>query len=310
MDEQMITFTLETCAELLPEPRLDVFLTEKLPQFSRTRVQALIKEGRVLVNGKLPKKAGQLLEPGDITAVTIPPIQAANIIPEKMPLDILFENEHVIVLNKPPGVVVHPSPGHETGTLVNAVLAHVPEIEGVGGVHRPGVVHRLDKDTSGVILMAKNDRAHRMLQDQFRDRAVRKLYLALVEGVPPTPTGLIEAAITRDIHRRERMAVVAPAEGREAVTEYRIVEWFNGFTLVEAHPRTGRTHQIRVHMAFLHCPVAGDTVYGARKVVPRLVRTFLHAAQLTLRVPGEEAPMTFRAPLAPDLERVLELLRR
>jgi 23S rRNA pseudouridine1911/1915/1917 synthase len=206
-------------------------------------------------------------------------------------------------------MVVHPAAGHSRGTLVHAALAHAPSMAGIGGEGRPGVVHRLDRDTSGLILLAKNDLTHRWLQEQFRRRQVSKVYLALVDGRPPTPTGRIEAPIGRDASQRKQMAVVAPQKGRDAVSEYRTLESFARHTLLEVHPITGRTHQIRLHLAFLGCPVAGDTVYGLHKPTLPLKRHFLHAARLSICLPGESQPRTFEAPLPIELERVLEGLR-
>jgi 23S rRNA pseudouridine1911/1915/1917 synthase len=182
-------------------------------------------------------------------------------------------------------------------------------MEGIGGEQRPGVVHRLDKDTSGLILMAKNDAAHHWLQDQFRQREVQKVYLALVDGAPPTPTGRVETPIGRSTHQRKMMAVVPPGKGRASITEYRTLESFPEHTLVEVHPITGRTHQIRLHMAFLGCPVVGDTIYGRRKPTLPLQRHFLHAARLEVKLRGDKTPHIFEAPLPPELERVLEQLR-
>jgi len=206
--------------------------------------------------------------------------------------------------------VVHPSAGHASGTLANAALGHAPEMEGIGGQQRPGVVHRLDKDTSGLILMAKNDRAHLWLQDQFRQRSVIKIYIALVDGHPPTPVGRIEAPIGRDIKQRKLMAIVALQKGREAISEYCTLETFPDQTLLEVHPITGRTHQIRLHLAFVGCPVAGDTVYGRQHSTIPIKRHFLHAARLTIRLPGEKEPRTFESPLPEELKSVLEGLRR
>ncbi|HXD09325.1 MAG TPA: RluA family pseudouridine synthase, partial [Anaerolineales bacterium] len=206
--------------------RLDKFLTESLPEFSRSRIQGLIADGFVDVNGLPAKKAGQALESGSKITVRIPPPVPANLIAEEIPLDIVFENDDLIVVNKPAGMVVHPAAGHASGTLVNAVLGYEPDIEGIGGEERPGVVHRLDKQTSGLILLAKNERAHRWLQDQFRLRKVEKTYLALVEGRPPTPSGRVEAYIGRDPKHRKRMAIVSEKKGREAISEYRTLESF------------------------------------------------------------------------------------
>lgn len=290
--------------------RLDKYLVSRLPELSRSRIQALIREGLVSVNGRLPQKPGQMLGEGTNILVTIPPSQPGKILPESIRLEIVFENEDLIVVNKPAGMVVHPSAGHSSGTLVHAALAHSPEMEGIGGEQRPGVVHRLDKNTSGLILLAKNDQAHRWLQDQFRMREIEKVYLALVDGRPPTPTGRIEAPIGRDPRHRKKMAVVTPEKGRQAVSEYKTLETFPGHTLLEIHPVTGRTHQIRLHLSFLNCPVAGDTIYGNRQSTIPLDRHFLHAARLTLHLPGEQKPTTFLAELPSELELVLERLRQ
>jgi 23S rRNA pseudouridine1911/1915/1917 synthase len=193
---------------------------------------------------------------------------------------------------------------------VQAALGHAPEMEGVGGEQRPGVVHRLDKDTSGLILLAKNDYAHRWLQEQFRSRQAKKTYLALVDGRPPTSVGRIEASIGRDPRQRKRMAVVPPGKGRPAFSEYRTLESFAEHTLLEVNPETGRTHQIRLHLALIGCPVAGDRIYGRRHASIALDRHFLHAARLTIRLPRQEKPSSFEAPLAPELLRTLEALRK
>jgi 23S rRNA pseudouridine1911/1915/1917 synthase len=205
-------------------------------------------------------------------------------------------------------MVVHPAAGHSSGTLVHAVLAHAPGLEGVGGEQRPGLVHRLDKDTSGVIILAKNDRAHRFLQEQFAARTVEKHYLALVHGSPPTPTGRVEAAIGRDPKNRKRMAVVPEDKGRMALSEYKMVERFKDYSLLDVRILTGRTHQIRVHMAFLKCPVVGDTMYGRRSEKLEVKRQMLHAASLALRLPGEEAARVFEAGMPEDMAAVLEEL--
>jgi len=289
--------------------RLDKFLTESLPEFSRSRIQGLIANGGVDVNGLPAKKTGQSLEAGSNVTIRIPPPVATTLIAEDIPLDIVFENDELMVINKPAGMVVHPAAGHADGTLVNAVLGHDPDIEGIGGEERPGVVHRLDKQTSGLILIAKNERAHRWLQDQFRLRKVEKTYLALVDGKPPTPAGRVEAYIGRDPKHRKRMAVVSEKKGREAISEYQTLESFKSHTLLEFHPLTGRTHQIRLHCAFLKCPIVGDEVYGRKSQSVEIERHFLHAYRLKIVLPGEKSPKIFEAALPDDLENVLNQLR-
>jgi 23S rRNA pseudouridine1911/1915/1917 synthase len=289
--------------------RLDKFLVALLQEFSRSRIQGLIADGFVDVNGHAAKKAGQMLESGFDVTVRIPPAAPTDLVAEDIPLDILFENDDLIVVNKPAGMVVHPAAGHASGTLVNAVLGYDPELEGIGGEERPGVVHRLDKETSGLILLAKNERAHRWLQDQFRLRKVHKTYLALVDGKPPTPSGRVEAHIGRDPSHRKRMAIVSESRGREAISEYKTVESFKDHTLLEFHPLTGRTHQIRLHCAFLGCPIVGDKIYGKKHSSIELGRHFLHAYRLKIILPRENEPRHFEAPLPDELERVLIALR-
>ena len=305
MSDRVLNFRFE---KETPE-RLDKFLVERLQEFSRSRIQGLIADGFVDVNGRAAKKAGQSLENGFDVIIRIPPPVPTDLVAENIPLDILFENEDLLVINKAAGMVVHPAAGHAGGTLVNAVLGYDPEIEGIGGEERPGVVHRLDKETSGLIVLAKNERAHRWLQDQFRLRKVEKTYLALVDGKPPTPTGRVEAYIGRDPSHRKKMAIVPESRGREAVSEYKTVESFEKHTLLEFHPLTGRTHQIRLHCAFLGCPIVGDEVYGRKKSTVEIDRHFLHAFRLKIILPGEKEPKVFEAPLPEELERVLLSLR-
>jgi 23S rRNA pseudouridine1911/1915/1917 synthase len=291
------------------EERLDHFLVERFPDFSRSRLQALIKDGFVIVDGVQAKKSGQKLEPGSQVEVHIPPLAPSGLMGEDIPLDIIFENEDLLVINKPAGMVVHPAAGHDTGTLVHAVLGYDPDLEGIGGEERPGVVHRLDKETSGLILLAKNDRAHRWLQDQFRLRKVEKVYLALVDGAPPTPSGRVEAPIGRDPAHRKKMAIMPPGKGRDAVSEYVTLESYKEHTLLEFHPLTGRTHQIRLHCMFLGCPIVGDKVYGRRKQSISIGRHFLHAAELKIMLPGVSHLKIFEAPLPEDLQAILDTLR-
>ena len=291
------------------QERLDVFLTACLPEFSRSRIQGLIRDGLVCVDGDPVTKTGRDLEGGERVEIRIPAPVPSGLVAENVHLDIIFENEDLLIVNKPAGMVVHPSPGHDSGTLVHAVLGHVPGLEGIGGEERPGIVHRLDKETSGLIVIAKNEQAHRWLQDQFRNRTVEKIYLALVDGKPPTPGGRVEAPIGRNSTHRKLMSVVPLEKGRAAVSEYRTLESFPEHTLLEVHPLTGRTHQIRVHMAFLGCPVSGDTIYRKHKSTVELHRHFLHAYKLKIILPGEELPRVFEAGLPEELEKVLKLLR-
>lgn len=289
--------------------RLDKYLVSCLPEFSRSRLQGLIKDGFVTVNDTTASKSGLMLERQAVVCVRIPPAQPSTLVPEAIPLDIVFENEDLLVVNKPAGMVVHPGAGHHHGTLVQAALAHAPEMGGISGEIRPGVVHRLDKNTSGLILLAKNDPTQRWLQDQFRTRKVEKVYLALVDGQPPTPNGRIEASIGRDTSQRKRMAAVPLRKGRQAISEYQTLEVFSNHTLLEMCPITGRTHQIRVHLNFLGCPVVGDTVYGRRTPTIPIGRHFLHATQLKIRLSKDSQPRIFQAPLPAELELVLDQLR-
>ena len=305
MAERLITFVSAAIGN-----RLDKIVAASLPELSRTQAQRLIEEGRVTVGGEAVSKPAARLEREAAFEVRLPAPAPASHQPEDIPLDIVFENSDLLVVNKPAGMVVHPAAGHAGGTLVNALIAHCGDsLSGIGGVKRPGIVHRLDKDTSGLIIVAKNDLAHRELQRQFKDREIKKVYVALLDGHPPTPTGRIEAAIGRDPRDRKRMAVVPESRGRLALTEYRVLETFAAHTLVEADLLTGRTHQIRLHFAYLKCPIAGDTVYGRRTTSLPLARQFLHAARLTLNLPGSHERLTLTAPLPLELTQILEQLR-
>jgi 23S rRNA pseudouridine1911/1915/1917 synthase len=292
----------------LPE-RLDKYLVSRFPDFSRSRLQRLIGDGFVQINGIQPSKTGLLLEKGDLIEIQFPEPEPLDIIPENIHLEILYEDQNMLVINKPAGMVVHPSAGHSKGTLVHAVLGHVPILEGIGGKMRPGIVHRLDKDTSGIILVAKNDNSHQWLQRQFKLRDVEKIYLALVDGHPATPTGRIIAPIYRDRGQRKKMAIAPEGKGRPSVTEYQTIRQFSNHTLLRVHPLTGRTHQIRIHLASLNIPVAGDSVYGHKKPSIDLKRHFLHAYELSIRMPGEKSKTTFRAELSDELAEIIENLK-
>ncbi len=303
MSSRRLVLTLDK-----PGERLDKGLAESLPELSRAQLQRLIREGYVSLGGRAVK-ASQRLEGGEQVVVLLPELEETGLVAEPIPLDILYEDSDLLVVNKPAGMVVHPAAGHETGTLVNAVLAHCPELPGVGGERRPGVVHRLDKDTSGLILVAKNDQALWYLQRQFKKREVGKVYLALVDGRLSQKEALIDAPIGRDPRNRKKMAVIPPgssASARPAQTDVAIVEFYGDYTLLECRPLTGRTHQIRVHLAFAGYPIVGDLVYGRRKQRLPLNRQFLHAAELSFRRPSDERQLTLRASLPADLQAVLE----
>lgn len=305
--------------------RLDRWLAEQLPGRSRSEIQRWIKEGLVAVDGQAARASARI-EEGQEVVLAIPEIAPpADLAPEALPLTIVYEDDDLIVVDKPAGMVVHPAPGHSGGTLVNAVLHHCPQIEGVGGERRPGIVHRLDKETSGLIVVAKNDHAHRFLQAQFKDRTVYKEYLALVDGRLTPARGRINAPIGRHPDDRKRQAVlpVDPqtgiSAGRDAITDYAVLGVYvapgassgapaTTFSLVSAELHTGRTHQIRVHFAWYKHPVVGDTVYGLRKQRIKLDRHFLHAQRLRLRLPSTGEAREFVAPLPAELRALLDQL--
>lgn len=286
--------------------RLDVFLARHA-ELSRARVQKLIEAGEITVNGR-PERANYRLREGDRLLGHAPPPVEPKAVPQDIPLDVVYEDQDVLVLNKPAGLVVHPAPGHPGGTLVNALLHHCPDLAGIGGVLRPGIVHRLDRDTTGLLAVAKNDLAHRGLVEQLKRREVHRTYLALVHGQVAEPAGVVQAAIGRDPRNRQRMAVVE-RNGREAVTRYRVLERWADFTLLEVRLETGRTHQIRVHMAYLGHPVVGDPVYGRRQNPWGLRRQLLHAYRLEFAHPRSGKPMRFTAPLPQHFRAVLAGLR-
>ncbi|MBI2863267.1 MAG: RluA family pseudouridine synthase [Chloroflexi bacterium] len=285
-------------------PRLDRYLADQLAERSRSFVQRLVEEGRVQVNGKAAK-ASQRLSPGDEVVVEIPEPKLAAARPEEIPLTEVFEDADLIVVDKPAGLVVHPAAGHEHGTLVNALLGRHPELAGIAGTIRPGIVHRLDKDTSGLMAVAKNDRAQRSLSQQIKDRQMLKRYVTLVAGKVAPEVGTIDAPIGRDLRQRKRMAI-SPG-GRPARTHYRVLRHFDGdYTLVEATLETGRTHQIRVHFAATGHPVVGDPVYGKKS--PLVARQFLHAGTLGFRLPSTGEWVEFTSLLPPDLHQALAML--
>jgi 23S rRNA pseudouridine1911/1915/1917 synthase len=291
--------------------RLDKVLTDCIASLSRAQIQRLISDGMVTLDGKIIDRSGLKIKGGELAQVRVPPPAPTQTVPESIPLSIIYEDENLIVVDKPAGMVVHPSIGHPSGTLVNAILGYAPGIEGVGGERRPGIVHRLDKDTSGVILVVKNTRSYRFVQAQFRSRTIDKRYLALVIGSPPTPTGRIEAGIGRDPKHRQRMAVLdgERLSVRQAISEYQTIESFDKFALVEVKPVTGRTHQVRVHMAFIGCPIVGDRLYGERRGFSLgLQRHFLHACRIRVKLlDGSEKEFFSETPV--ELDTALRELR-
>ena len=312
MSERTESLTIERS---LPAERFDAFLRAQFPALSRGAIQRLIESGHIRVNG-LAVKATHTPRAGEAITITFPEARPSEALPENIPLDVLFEDKDLLVINKPPGVVVHPSAGHDEHTLVNALLHHCAgELSGIGGVARPGIVHRLDQDTSGCLIVAKNDQAHVALATQFADRTMDKVYAAIVCGEVPRDSGEIRAAIARHPNHRKRMAVTE-GEGREAWTSYRVRERLLHATYLEALLHTGRTHQIRVHFQHLGYPVVGDDVYGARKNL-RLKeltnyaagRQLLHAHKLTFTHPRTGRKKSISAPLPADFEIALKLLR-
>ena len=305
MDEQNVT-TLSFVPESSDE-RLDKIISIHAPNLSRALAQRLIKDGDATVNGH-PSKPSYRVQASDEIVVHIPVELPEQVLPEDIPLDIVYEDDVLLVIDKPAGMVVHPGAGHTSGTLVNAVLAHCPQLTNVGGADRAGIVHRLDKDTSGLLLVAKDEVTYTALQRQFKRRQVAKTYLALVDGQVQPREGIIEAPIGRDKRQRKKMTVVR--SGREAQTMYRAIEYFANHTLLEVRPHTGRTHQVRVHLAWLGYPIVGDTVYGRRRQRLLKSRHFLHAARLRFTHPVTGEEVEFEAPLPQNLADVLDQLRR
>ncbi len=288
--------------------RLDAFLSEELEELSRSRAQQLIEEGRVTLAGE-PVKKNRRVSPGECYLVELPEPVPMEVLPEDIPLDILYEDGDLIVLNKPKGLVVHPAPGHPGGTLVNALLFHCGDsLSGIGGVSRPGIVHRLDMDTSGLMLCAKNDRAHRLLSAQLSDRSLHRVYEAILRGTPREREGTVDAPIGRSPKDRKKMAVTE-ANSRRAVTRYRVLESFPGYSWVRCELETGRTHQIRVHMAYLGHPVAGDPLYGGGKGELGLTSQCLHARCIRFLHPSTGEELRFETPLPEEFTQALAVLR-
>ena len=295
--------------------RLDHFLAQKLPDLTRSRIKKLIEEGHILVDGTVIK-AGALLRSGNVVTVHIPASQPSDVTPESIPLSILYEDGDLIVIDKAPGMVVHPAHGHSSGTLVNALLHHCRDLSGIGGITRPGIVHRLDKGTSGVMVAAKNDTAHRSLSAQFKDHTIGRVYFAAVRGGVRKDAGRIEKPLAR--HTRDRKKVAVRESGRRAVTEYEILGRRGGISLVKLTPGTGRTHQLRVHLASLGHPILGDATYGggvrslhlagneATMLLRALKRPALHAAKLDFDHPSLKKRMSFEAPPPGDISGLFD----
>ena len=302
----------ERILEVTPDfdgKRIDQCLAASFSDCSRSFLQKLLKDGKVSINGKT-QKASSKVAAGDAVLVLLPEPEKLNVEPENIPLDILYEDDDLLVVNKPKGMVVHPAPGHYTGTLVNALMYHCREnLSGINGVMRPGIVHRIDMDTTGSLLVCKNDRAHQILAEQLKDHSITRRYEAIVHGNLKEDSGTVNAPIGRHPTDRKKMSVHAP-HGREAVTHYRVLERFGNYTHIECELETGRTHQIRVHMASIGHPILGDLVYGPTKCPFRLQGQTLHARILGFVHPSTGAYVQFDAPLPEYFEELLKKLRK
>lgn len=304
----MVTFEADNAGE-----RLDVFLTSKNPEFSRSHVQKLISDGKVIVNGK-ERKANFKLSAGDVVEMEIPEAVEVEILPEDIPIDVLYEDSDIIVINKSRGMVVHPAAGVFSGTLVNALLHHCTDLSGINGELRPGIVHRLDKDTSGVMVAAKSDRAHVSLAQQIKDKEAKRVYQAVVYGNIKEEAGIIKGDIGRHPTDRKKMAIVSE-NGKPAVTHFKVLERFGEYTLVECRLETGRTHQIRVHMTHIGHPLVGDPKYGVGSNGKRrdnfsIAGQALHSMSLSLTHPVTGEEMEFKTELPEDMQKILRKLRR
>ena len=286
--------------------RLDKVLSELMPSVTRSHIQQWIKEGHVTVNGET-LKANYKVQTEDHIHIIEPELVSLEVLAEDIPIEIVYQDEDVVVVNKPQGMVVHPSAGHQTGTLVNALMYHINDLSGINGTIRPGIVHRIDKDTSGLLMVAKNDAAHEKLAAQLKDKTSLREYVALVHGVIPHEKGTIDAPLGRSKQDRKKQDIID--DGRAAVTHFRVLERFKDFTLVSLKLETGRTHQIRVHMKYIGYPLAGDPVYGPRKTLEGKGQ-FLHAKTLGFKHPTTEEFLTFEAPLPKLFENTLTKLRQ
>ena len=298
--DKKFTFTIQE-----EKGRVDKVLTTFLPEYSRSQVQEWIAEGDVLLNGEMVK-ANYKVQSGDKITLTIPPVQETETVAENIPLEIVYEDEDVVVINKPQGMVVHPAAGHPSGTLVNALLYHIKDLSGINGIIRPGIVHRLDKDTSGLLMVAKNDHAHESLAKQLKERTALREYVALVHGVVPHDEASIEAPIGRSPHDRRKHTVIE--NGKDSVTHFNVLERFPDYTLLSVRLETGRTHQIRVHMEYIGFPMVGDVFYGRRKTIKGNGQ-FLHAKKIGFTHPTTGEEMVFEADLPEIFKETLDDIR-
>jgi 23S rRNA pseudouridine1911/1915/1917 synthase len=297
--------------------RMDVFISGRLSHMSRSFIANLIRTNKIQVNAQF-RKPGYIIKKDDLIQVELPPPRPSGFLPEPMNISVLYEDQHLVVVNKPPGLVVHPAPGHTSGTLVNGLLYLCPDLKGIGGELRPGIVHRLDKDTSGVLLVAKDDRTHQSLSAQFKERSVKKEYIALVYGEMTADSGKIDLPIGRHPLHRKKMSTVS-SKTREAETQWRVLSRFNGVSLVGINLKTGRTHQIRVHFSAIHHPIVGDPVYAGKSMIKTvslqasdLIKTvkrqMLHAFRITFIHPDSGQVLSFEAPVPGDMADLIELL--
>lgn len=286
--------------------RLDSYITDRIDNISRTQIKALINEGLILVNNE-KKKSSYKVSQGDSINIKIPKDEEPEILPENIELEIIYEDEDLLVVNKPQDMVVHPATGNYSGTLVNALLFHVDNLSDINGDIRPGIVHRLDKDTSGLLIIAKNNKTHELLGEQFKDRDLERKYFALVHGVVPNDRGIINAPIGRHPVHRKRMAVIE-TNSKEAITHYRVIDRFNNYTLLELQLETGRTHQLRVHLEHINYPIVGDPVYSRRKNEFKLDKQLLHAKKLGFHHPSNGEYMEFESELPEYFKKIIKNL--
>ncbi len=288
--------------------RLDVYIADQIEDLSRSYISKLIKKGLVLVNGEI-KKPKYIVKTGDLIQVNIPEIKGLEPVPQDIPLNIIYEDEDIIVVNKPKGMVVHPAPGSPNNTLVNALLNYTDKLSDINGKIRPGIVHRLDKDTSGVLVVAKNNEAHMDIAKQLKERTVKRIYIALAHGIFGKDEGIIDAPIGRNPRNRLKMAVTN-INSKEAITKYKVLERFDKYTLVELSLYTGRTHQIRVHLSYINHPVVGDSLYTNRKNEFGIKSQMLHAQKIGFKIPSTGEYMEFEAEPLEEFTKVIEILRK